>query len=31
VDGFARIQSARDARQRYWVDRPDPTDARPIE
>lgn len=31
VDGFASVQSARDARQRYWVDRPDPTDARPIE
>jgi competence protein ComEC len=31
VDGFARIEKARNARQRYWVDRPDPADTRPIE
>jgi competence protein ComEC len=30
-DGFATIEKMRETRQRYWVDRPDPKDARPIE
>ncbi len=31
ADGFAAIEKFRESRQRYWVDRPDPGDARPIE
>ncbi len=31
ADGFTRVQRERDARQRYWVDRPDAKDQRPIE
>ena len=31
VDGIAKIDKARETRQRYWVDRPDPVDRRPIE
>ena len=31
VDGIAKIEKARETRQRYWVDRPDPVDRRPIE
>jgi competence protein ComEC len=30
-DGFASPRRERDARQRYWVDRADPSDQRPIE
>lgn len=31
VDGIGKITKAREARQRYWADRPDPADRRPIE
>ena len=31
VDGISKIEKAREARQRYWVDRPDPKDQRTIE
>ena len=31
VDGIGKIEKARETRQRYWVDRPDPADRRPIE
>ncbi len=31
VDGISKIEKARDTRKRYWVDRPDPADRRPIE
>ncbi|MBC7710119.1 MAG: DNA internalization-related competence protein ComEC/Rec2, partial [Rhizobacter sp.] len=31
ADGLAKIANERDTRQRYWVDRPDPADGRPIE
>ncbi len=31
VDGINTIEKARETRQRYWVDRPDPADRRPIE
>ena len=31
VAGVGKIDKAREARQRYWVDRPDPADRRPIE
>lgn len=31
ADGFTHREKHRDTRQRYWVDRPDPSDARPIE
>ncbi|TAG64939.1 MAG: DNA internalization-related competence protein ComEC/Rec2, partial [Burkholderiales bacterium] len=31
VDRFATIEKWRDTRSRYWVDRPDPADKRPIE
>ncbi len=31
VDRFAAIEKTRETRQRYWVDRPDPKDVRPIE
>ncbi len=31
VDGISKIEKAREARQRYWVDRPDPADQRLIE
>lgn len=31
VDGIGKITKARETRQRYWVDRPDPADRRPIE
>ena len=31
VDGIGNIEKARETRQRYWVDRPDPKDKRPIE
>ena len=31
VDGINKIDRARETRQRYWVDRPDPADRRPIE
>jgi len=31
VDGVGKITKAREVRQRYWVDRPDPADRRPIE
>ena len=31
ADGLANIAKQRDTRQRYWVDRPDPADRRPIE
>ena len=31
VDGTGKIETARATRQRYWVDRPDPKDRRPIE
>ncbi|MGL4233071.1 MAG: DNA internalization-related competence protein ComEC/Rec2, partial [Casimicrobium sp.] len=30
-DGFATVRRERDVRQRYWIDRPDAADARPIE
>jgi competence protein ComEC len=30
-DGFSNAQKSRETRQRYWVDRPDPADTRPIE
>ncbi len=31
VDGLTQIEKYRGARRRYWVDHPDPADARPIE
>jgi competence protein ComEC len=31
AQGLANIAKERDTRQRYWVDRPDPEDRRPIE
>ena len=31
VDGISKIEKARETRQRYWVDRPDAADRRPIE
>ena len=31
VAGVGKIDKAREARKRYWVDRPDPADRRPIE
>ena len=31
VEGLASVAKERDTRQRYWVDRPDPADRRPIE
>ena len=31
VDGINNIAKTRETRQRYWVDRPDPADRRPIE
>lgn len=31
VDGIGKIEKTRESRQRYWVDRPDPADHRPIE
>ncbi len=31
VDGIAKIAKSRESRQRYWVDRPDSADRRPIE
>ena len=31
MDGVGKIEQARATRQRYWVDRPDPADRRPIE
>ena len=31
ADGTTTIEKARETRQRYWVDRPDPADRRPIE
>ncbi len=31
VDGLAKVEKARETRQRYWVDKPDPADRRLIE
>ena len=31
VDALGKIEKVRETRQRYWVDRPDPADRRPIE
>jgi competence protein ComEC len=31
IDGFTAIEKTRETRKRYWVDRPDPKDVRPIE